>query len=314
MKLGRNRPVAVGPHFRLRNYLRASLPIPPASCDFSAPASPVLANIYGNDELGDCVIAAGYHVVGVETGNAGALYTATTDQILADYGAIGGYVPGNPATDQGCDEITALNYWQQHGFANGTRLLGWLSVDATNVTEVKTACALFENLFFGIELPDAWVSPFPSSSGFVWDVGTPNPANGHAVMGVGYNDSGVQIGTWGMVGTLTWRAVAALCSPAAGGMLTVMLTPDQLAKGQAKAPNGFAWTDLIADFDSMGGSVPVPPPPPPPPPVPAPGAPVSLEEAQAWTLSALQKAHPLLTRRQAETIVQGALASNWRVA
>ncbi|HEV2180560.1 MAG TPA: hypothetical protein VGR59_09575, partial [Gemmatimonadaceae bacterium] len=148
---GRRRPRVVGPHFRLRNYLKAAFPTPPASCDFSAPALPVLSDIMQNDQLGDCVIAGGYHVVGVATGGAGDLFHATPAQVLADYGAIGGYVPGNPATDQGCDEVTALNYWTSHGFANGTKLAGWMVVDPTNKAEIQAACWLFENLYFGIE-------------------------------------------------------------------------------------------------------------------------------------------------------------------
>lgn len=311
-RFGRVRPAPLGPHFRLRNYLRATLPDPPQSCDYSGPAKSILSDIMGNDQLGDCVIAAGYHVVGVETANAGSQYHATLAQVISDYSATGGYVPGNPSTDGGVDEITALNYWQQTGFANGTKLLGWLTVNCTNVSEVKSALFLFENLFFGIELPDAWINPFPSGDGFVWDDGVPNPQNGHAVMGCGYDARGVLIDTWGMLGILTWKAIANLCTPAAGGMLTVMLTPDQLSKGQQKAPNGVAWTDLVADFDSMGGTVPVPPTPIPTPPPPDPASPVTLAEAMAWSVAALQAAHPLMTRGQAESIVKEALATNWR--
>ena len=83
--------------------------------------------------LGDCVIAGGYHVEAVWTGNAGQLFTATDAQIVADYGAIGGYVPGDPSTDNGCDEQTAFNYWTKTGFANGTTLAGWLAVDAARL-------------------------------------------------------------------------------------------------------------------------------------------------------------------------------------
>jgi hypothetical protein len=289
----------------LQNYLRAAvLPTPPASCDYSAAGAPALQNIYLNDQYGDCVIAGGYHVVGLETGNAngGHPFVATTQQIVADYSAIGGFDPNNPqATDNGCDEQTALNYWTQHGFADGTKLIGWLAVDATNMQQVMTAMFLFENLFFGIELPDAWINPMPSASGFVWDVGTPDPDNGHCVMGVGYTPQGVKIDTWGMFGTLTWAAIAALCTQSGGGELYVMLTPDQLAKGQAKAPNGINWTSLLTDFNTMGGNVPVPAPAPAPPapaptpPHPAPPAPTgapTLVQAIAWATQGLQKNWP----------------------
>jgi hypothetical protein len=132
------------------------------------------------------------------------------------------------------------------------------------------AMYLFENLYFGIELPDAWISPFPSASGFVWDVGTPDPENGHCIMGVGYGPQGVKVDSWGLFGTLTWKAIAALCTQNGGGELYVMITPDQLAKGQTKAPNGIDWASLCADFNAMGGNVPVPAPAPSPAPAPAP--------------------------------------------
>ena len=282
ISFGRRRPVANCPHLSLRNYLGSKLPAPPGSCSYISAAAAVLSLIYDNDYLGCCVISGGYHEVGVATGNAGKLFTATDDQIIGDYGAIGGYVPGDPNTDNGCDEQTAMNYWTQHGFADGTKLLGWLEVDATNKTEVMQAMFLFENLFFGLELPDAWINPFPSNNGFVWDVaGDPDPDNGHCIVGVGYsgpgiartrivgvNAEGVQIDTWGMIGTITWAALAAYVVPSAGGMLYTWLSPDQLAKGQQNAPNGVGWRDLCLDFNSLGGNVVVPPAPPPVPPVP----------------------------------------------
>jgi hypothetical protein len=255
IKLGRRRPVAHCPRMRFGNYLPPSLPTPPPSCDYSPLAAAALSEIYMNDQLGDCVIAGGYHVVGVETGNAdgGRPFLATNDQILADYSAIGGYVPGDSSTDNGCDEETALNYWTQHGFANGTKLHGFLAIDATNMQEVQQAMFLFENLFFGVELPDSWISPFPSASGFVWDVGSPDPENGHCFVGVGYNDQGVQIDSWGLIGTVTWAAVASLCVSGGGGQLFTMLSPDELSGAQAKAPNGVDWGGLEADFDAIGG-------------------------------------------------------------
>jgi hypothetical protein len=256
----------------LRDYLRRSnLSLPPAPpvTDYSAPAAASLSNIYGNDTMGDCVVAAGYHFVGVATGNAGTLWVATPQQIISDYSAIGGFDPNNPqATDNGCDERTALDYWTNTGFADGTKLTGWAVVDGTNTAEVQAAMFLFENLFFGMELPDAWINPFPSAPGYLWDVaGAADPSNGHAVVGVGYNASGVQIDSWGMIGTLTYGAVATYAA-ANNGELYVMLSPDQLAKGQAVAPNGVAWSDLLVDLASLNGQQPAPPPPVPPPPVP----------------------------------------------
>ncbi len=265
-KLGRNRPVARCPRLSLRNYLTRSLPAAPAACDYTKRASGALKQVYDNDTLGDCVIAGMAHVVGVLTGNAGTkpfIYTST--QIIGLYSAIGGYVPGDPSTDRGCDEQTALNYWENNGAmpphaknpgGNKHRIAGWLAVDGTNPSEYRAALWLFENLYFGIELPDKWISPGPSSSGFVWDVaGPPDPENGHCVAGVGYNSKGVVFDTWGMTGLMTDKAIAKYATQAAHGELYTVVSQDGIDKASQKAPAGFDWSQLIADFDSMGGNV-----------------------------------------------------------
>jgi hypothetical protein len=140
-KLGRKRPVARCPRFALKNYLTRSMPAPPATCDYTKAAAKALAEMYDNDTLGDCVIAGMAHVVGVLTANSGAKpFLYTNKQIIGLYSAIGGYVPGEPNTDQGCDEQTALNYWENNGAlppqskstADLHKIAGWMTVDSTN--------------------------------------------------------------------------------------------------------------------------------------------------------------------------------------
>ena len=257
-RLGRRRPVAHCPRLSLGSYLMRSLAPPPATCDYTPSAASALAQMYGNDTLGDCVIAGMGHVVGVLTGNAGGPpFVYTSPQIITLYEAIGGYDPNNPATDQGCDEQTALNYWENNGAPAGShQIAGWLAVDATNQVECQTAMYLFENLFFAVELPDAWINPAPATSGFVWDVaGAGNPQSGHAFVGVGYDGNGVAISTWGMTGTVTYAAMAAYATTTAGGGLYTVVSQDALNNVTKKAPNGFDWSQLVADFDSMGGAV-----------------------------------------------------------
>jgi hypothetical protein len=260
-RLGRKRPIARGPRFSLRNYLMRNLPPPPPACDYTKKARKVLSEMYCNDKLGDCVIAGMGHVVGTLTANAGGPPFLYTDaQIITLYSAIGGYVPGNPATDQGCDEVTALNYWENNGAPAGQhRIAGWLSVNGADPEEFRTALWLFENLYFGLELPDAWVNDEPSKSGFVWDVAGPsNPDNGHCVAGFAYTAQGVTISTWGMTGTMTDAAIAKYATHGSHGELYTVVSQDGIDKATQRAPSGFDWSQLVADFDSMGGSVSVP--------------------------------------------------------
>lgn len=255
-KLGRNRPepqptapLAFG------DYLTAAaLPAPPPSVFYGPKAAPVLSEMLGNDQVGNCVEAGMLHAVGVWEDNAGRPTTFTTAQAIALYSAITGYDPKDPSTDQGTDEITAFKFWQRAGIVNGQhKILGWAKVDGLNKAEVMTALWLFENLVFGVELPDAWVNPFPSSNNFIWDAaGAPNPQQGHCFVGHGYTAQGVRIATWGMRGLLTWAAVEKYATTMGSGELYAVLSADALATATGKAPNGFDAAQLAADLQAIG--------------------------------------------------------------
>ena len=251
-KLGRNRP-PIKRKMLLRDYRTSvALPTPPPACSYAAKAATSLSQVYLNDQLGDCVIAAMAHAVGVFTGNAGlppAQFTPA--QITALYSAIGGYVPGDESTDNGCDERTAMAYWQQHGAPAGShQITGWVSIDGTNAARVRTALWLFENLVFGVELPDQWVDdPKP---GFSWDVaGAANPDNGHCFLGVGYDQTGVIVDSWGMLGKITYQAIAAYATAGGSGELYAVISPEVIARATAKSPTGYDWAQLQADFSAF---------------------------------------------------------------
>ena len=68
---------------------------------------------------------------------------------------------------------------------------------------LKTSCSVWSCRTSGL-------IRFRLQPGFVWDVAGPaNPDNGHCFVGVGYTDIGVVIDSWGMLGTITWAAIAA---------------------------------------------------------------------------------------------------------
>jgi hypothetical protein len=308
---------------KAKDFLKLDAIDVPASTNYRPAADAVLREMYGNDELGDCVPAGFAHVLGVETGNAGKLYTETLKQVISDYSAIGGYKPGHPETDAGCDEETALAFYCQHGFANGSRAAGWLALDPNNPKQIAAAMYLFENLIFGVGLPEAWISPFPETDGFVWDAaGDSIPENGHCFVGVDLVPNGIVIDTWAIEGVVTWKAIAKYCSGNQGGQLFVLITPDQIDKAKAKAPNGLDWAALVSAFDAMGGKVPVPAPQPPPlpvppsppptPPAPAPAVTVTLAQAQQWAVDEIRRCRvPSMSKATAERLAKEGLAAHW---
>lgn len=259
VSFGRKRPTS-RPAMNLKHYLRELPPVTvPAAENYGVAAGVpnILADIMCNDTLGCCVIAGINHVLGVVTGNAGKPFKTSDAQIIKEYSAIGGYVPGDPSTDQGCEIPVALKYLRTKGFADGTKSVGDVAIDVADPDEVRAAIYLFENALGGFELPDAWVASMPTGNGFIWQsAGAPDPQNGHCVPFYAYDHDGPQFDSWGLLGTMTWSALKKYGAAKANGEFHAILTPDQIAKGKAKAPNGLDWAALEADFADLGGVLP----------------------------------------------------------
>lgn len=255
------------PHLKFKNYLDANaLPIPPTSCDYSIGSKVPLDDILMNDSLGCCVVSAIEHAFGVWESDAAdnntpsntALLMYTNNQTVSLYSGACGYQPGNSRSDQGCDIQTTIKYVEKNGAPIGSnnKILGFLSVDSSNTVEQQLAIYLFENILFGICMPDSWVSPMPQSNGFVWDVsGNIDQNNGHCFLGIGYDVNGIEISTWGMQGTITYPAVSKYAASNSYGELYVMISESQLNHASQLAPNGLDINALVADFNTLGGNV-----------------------------------------------------------
>ena len=253
-RLGRKKLPARPPMLRLKNYLLATLPPPPPTrADWYQPKAG-LSEALGNDELGDCTCAGASHIEDVfRAGAKSGLPPITRAEAIALYSAACGYVPGDPSTDQGGTCVGVLSYWRQHGLLGGGtgRNAGWLEMSAMNQAEVEQGVYLFGNAYLGLDLPDAWVNPFPGGSGFVWDLaGPPDPANGHCIMAYGFNAQGLLINSWGLFGTMTWRAFRKYVGAADGEAYTV-LSQDWINPATELAPSGFAFAALQADLASL---------------------------------------------------------------
>ncbi len=238
----------------------------------NAAAMQVITNILGNADYGDCVEAEEGHFIGLVTANGKGLFSYTPTLVLAMYSALTS-PPFNPTTganDNGTDPVTCLNYFLTNPYADGTKNSAYLIVDATNQPEIQYALATFGNLKLWLALPDGYVNPIPSANGFVWDVASPNPDQGHCIGGCGYLTAGapvpqsvqvlgvtalgIVIMTWGLIGTLTWAAAAQLCIPANGGGMAVRVTADWL-NANGTSPTGLALTALLADLAALGTPV-----------------------------------------------------------
>ena len=218
----------------------------PAQYDWETPAAgAALSNIYFNDRYSDCTCAAVGHIDAVMESNSGNAWTAMTPQeVLWLYSQVSGpprFDIATGANDDGCDEITVLDFWRDNGSRQdgSGKILGYMEVDPTRPDQVAACLWLFENGYRGAGLPNPWLQRGCIS----WDVAGPeNPRNGHAFCDVGYAPQGTIVDSWGERITMTYRAGATYCD----GSTYVVLSQSAINKATGKAANGFDLDKLLA--------------------------------------------------------------------
>jgi len=257
-KLGRIQPSTRRLGLSMKDLLSANV-LPqitlPTSTNYGAKATQSLNNIYLNGSLSDCVVACGFHCDGVTSGNNGSEVLYTDAQVIQNYSAIGGYNPNAPLvsgeneSDNGCSEEVAISYWEANGFPSGRWLKRAITLDPNNIEEIRTALYLFENICFNINLPDAWIDPFPSGNNFVWGKnGEPDQMNGHSFLGYDILANGnLAIDTWGILGEITPEAISYYGNWSQGGQLFTFLLPDMFYRLSKKSPIGYD-ENILIDF------------------------------------------------------------------
>jgi hypothetical protein len=197
-----------------------------------------------NDKLGDCTCATAGHMIEQWTAFAGDPFTPADQQILDAYEAIGGYKPGDHATDHGAHALDVLNYWRKTGIA-GHKILGYVSVDPKNRMEVMDSVVLFGNCFVGFQLPLStetqthWAVPQGGAKGS----GARGSRGGHAIPIVGYNADGLTGVTWGHLIEMTWGFFDEYCDEA-----FAVLSHDWISNVTKLSPSHFDLYTLHADL------------------------------------------------------------------
>jgi hypothetical protein len=159
-----------------------------------------------NDTLGDCVPAACGHAIQAWSFNAGtAMITPPDAQIETFYEIAGGYVPGNPNTDNGTVEQVALADWLTDPI-DGNELTAFIEVNPSNLEYVKRTIWESGLIFCGFNVP-AYLMNKLTAPGSVWNVdpGQDNTiVGGHAVVLLGYDEAGnMPLISWGSLYTMT---------------------------------------------------------------------------------------------------------------
>jgi hypothetical protein len=174
----------------------------PSSVDYATGLPASLGPMLNNSQ-GCCVEACCGHSVQTWSFNAsGVMVTPPDSAIEQFYSLAGGYVVGDPSTDNGTVIQVALADWLTNPLA-GNELAAYVEIDPATLDNVKRSIWESGLACVGFNVP----SFMPMSAGSIWDV-NPSADNsivgGHCVPLVGYDASGnMTVISWGDYFTMT---------------------------------------------------------------------------------------------------------------
>jgi hypothetical protein len=204
----------------------------------------------GNDTYGDCVFAGAAHETMMWMGeHYGSPTRGFRDEdVLADYGAVTGFTPGNPSSDQGAVVLDALNYRRHVGIRDekGARhkLGAYVELEPGNWDEVKLALYLGHAVGVGIEFPDSAMEQF--NAGQPWrSVAGARIEGGHYIPIVGVVHKRILVVTWGRTQSMSLEFFRRYCDEA-----YALLSPEMIRNGHSS--EGFDYDALNAALAALG--------------------------------------------------------------
>jgi hypothetical protein len=228
---------------RFKDYLKAGIAAAPAQFN-------VLTTVYqnlgisdptqlfpmdGNNQYGDCTMAAAAHAITVYNGLTKANVIMDQADLVKLYFQLTGGV------DSGLDEMKVLNYWQSTGI-DAQKILAFVSIEPKDHAHVQQAIQLFGGVYLGFQVQANAQQEFEAKKPWIPGKLT---NDGHAVYAVAYDQTGVTVLTWGNTQTATWAWWDECVDEAYG-----ILPPNAQQAGFAP---GFDFAQLQADLKLVAG-------------------------------------------------------------
>ena len=180
-----------GRTLKLKDFLKPDLAYP-AACDLTMGLTPDTDDL-GNKEVGCCAVAGPGHFVRWEDQFVQRPERVQADDVLREYSALTGYVPGDASTDTGTYAIDVMKRWRNVSLF-GSQIEAYALVDTYNADEIAKATFLLGGVFLCFSLPRK-VKSGDIFSATVWDVADDDGgvAGGHLVWR--YGDP---VNSWGL--------------------------------------------------------------------------------------------------------------------
>ena len=201
-------------------------------------------NTPSTGDFNDCTIAAAAHMTQLWTASVGPELKFSDGDVTAAYK----YFVGED-TKKDLKMRDVLEYWRTAGIGNH-KIQAYGQIQNQNVKQVKYSITLLGGCYIGLGLPSALFDQHTDPTtvqGGKWGsvpnppVGdyTPNPENGHAIAGVGFDDTWLYFVTWGKQIQMTWQFLNTYMDEAWG-----LVSADWISTGSGKSPSGFDLTGL----------------------------------------------------------------------
>ena len=189
MKLGALAPQRPYGLSTLSVYAQGKIPTPPPTV-----AVPGVSDwqMFLNDTYGDCTVAGAAHAV-----LAWNAEVNESDHVPTDPEVKSTYFDLTGGADSGCVEANVLQTWHRDGLF-GHKIAGYAPVETHDLTGIHQSVAFYGGAYLGVALPMSAQEQFANDQ--TWTVVPGSPIEGgHCVLIVGYDQSAVQIVTWGKV-------------------------------------------------------------------------------------------------------------------
>lgn len=183
---GRKSPDYSLPRLWLEDYMAVSPPAPVYPMNRLTPVKSW--PMYLNDQLGDCCIAGYAHMIGAWTQLTYENEVLFSNPAITSYYSLcGGYVVGQPNTDQGCLLSTVLQNSMSTGLVDqkgvAHKIAGYAQLSLANMNNpayLNWALKNFGSVYVGINCPQSAETQFSNGQPWTYVPGSAN-AGGHCI-------------------------------------------------------------------------------------------------------------------------------------
>ncbi len=217
----------------LTYYAKGALPRAPEA--MTAPTADW--GMLGNNHYGDCGVAGlqhGFQAAAVDTHKKTFLPTAQQ--------AVAYYLHYTHGQDSGVALMTYLLYVHKVGYY-GNKVQAFAPVTPKDIPTLKFVTNAYDFTYLGIVVTTLMEKAFATRQPWKSSTLRGNILGGHCVCGVGYDDLGITVVTWGGIQKLTWAAFQEM--ERIGDAEAIAVITGEIDEGDG---HGIAYATLVEDL------------------------------------------------------------------